>query len=128
MATEAQKKLRFRIEKLEIEQAKQRDELKVMLKEASKDFQPGNFIRKSMQGFLEDKQLHKDIFTTVTPIVTSYISGVIMQKTKYTKVRLLAALGQLGINGISSTYGETIQHYIKTYFDLGKELFSKKKS
>ncbi|MFV0521627.1 MAG: hypothetical protein ACK5MI_04220 [Mangrovibacterium sp.] len=128
MATKVQKQLRTRIKQLKTDQAKQRDDLSVMLKEVSADFQSGNFIRKAVHGLLLDKQLHKDLFSTITPIITSYISGVVMHKTKYTKVRVLAALSQLGINGIASTYGETIQKYIKVYAKVSKNLFSKNKS
>lgn len=126
MATEAQKLMRARIRQLEAEQDRQRDELKVMAKEVVGEFQSGRFIRNSIHGLLSDKTLQKDVLGTITPIITSLISGTIMQKTKHTKVRLLTVLGQLGINGITSTYGSVIQKYLRAYVKVGKDLLSKK--
>ncbi|MFV0365029.1 MAG: hypothetical protein ACK5JS_00785 [Mangrovibacterium sp.] len=126
MATKAQIQLRTRIKQLKSEQTQQRKELTVVLKDVAQDFQSGNFIKQAVHSLLRDTNLQKDFLSTITPIVTSFISGTVMRKTKHTKIRLLTAIGQLGINGITSTYGDTIQKYVKAYAKVGKSLFTKK--
>ncbi|MFV0291557.1 MAG: hypothetical protein ACK5IJ_11785 [Mangrovibacterium sp.] len=128
MATEAQKLLRAKLRQLEVEQDQQRDDLKIMIKSVVQDFQSGDFIRTAVRGLLFDKKLHKDLFETITPVVSSFISNTVMHRTSSMKVRLLAALGQIGFESIKSNYGDTIQKYGRAYFDVFKELFTSKKS
>ncbi|MFV0553301.1 MAG: hypothetical protein ACK5LR_01225 [Mangrovibacterium sp.] len=128
MSTETQKRLRQRIMQLEVEQSKQRQELTGMAKEALTDFQNGSFIQRAVHSLLTNKQAHKDLFSSLMPVVSSFISGIILRKTKHNNLRWITALGQLGIDGLSSSYGSKIKNYAHALFEVGKDLFSKKTS
>lgn len=120
MATAEQKHLRARIKELETQQEKHKEELKAVLKIASDEFQPKNIANKLISGFVADKKFRNDIFSTIYPIVTSFVSNTFIKRSSNLKSQILVALSQLGISS-AANHTNSIKNYSRAIFALAKE-------
>ncbi len=114
----AKEKLRESIRQLEIQQAKEGEELKAQFKATYESLKLVNLVKSSLKEVTESVEIKNSLFESIISVVSGYVSRKLMVSKKSNPfAKIVALVVQMGVTKLVANNAEVIREYITQMID-----------
>ena len=114
----AKEKLRDSIKQLEIQQAREGEELKAQFKATYESLKLVNLVKSSLKEVTESVEIKNSLFESIISVVSGYVSRKLMVSKKSNPfAKIVALVVQMGVTKLVANNAEVIREYITQMID-----------
>ncbi|HNX56207.1 MAG TPA: hypothetical protein PKO30_11525 [Prolixibacteraceae bacterium] len=109
----AKEKLRDSIKQLEIQQAREGEELKAQFKATYESLKLVNLVKSSLKEVTESVEIKNSLFESIISVVSGYVSRKLMVSKKSNPfAKIVALVVQMGVTKLVANNAEVIRMYV----------------
>jgi len=109
----AKEKLRDSINQLEIQQAREGEELKAQFKATYESLKLVNLVKSSLKEVTESVEIKNSLFESIISVVSGYVSRKLMVSKKSNPfAKIVALVVQMGVTKLVANNAEVIRMYV----------------
>ena len=109
----AKEKLRDSINQLEIQQAREGEELKAQFKATYESLKLVNLVKSSLKEVTESVEIKNTLFESIISVVSGYVSRKLMVSKKSNPfAKIVALVVQMGVTKLVANNAEVIRMYV----------------
>lgn len=110
--------LRESIRQLEIQQAREGEELKAQLRATYDSLKIVNLVKSSLKDITESVEIKNSLFESIVSVVSGYVSRKLMvSKNSNPFVKIIGLVMQFGITNLVAKNAEVIREYVTQLID-----------
>lgn len=114
----AKEKLRDSIKQLEIQQAREGEELKAQFKATYESLKLVNLVKSSLKEVTESVEIKNTLFESIISVVSGYVSRKLMvNKNSNPFLKIVGLVMQFGITNLVAKNAEVIRMYVTELID-----------
>ena len=114
----AKEKLRDSIRQLEIQQAREGEELKAQFKATYESLKLVNLVKSSLKEVTESVEIKNTLFESIISVVSGYLSRKLMvNKNSNPFLKIVGLVMQFGITNLVAKNAEVIRMYVTELID-----------
>lgn len=114
----AKEKLRDSIQQLEIQQAREGEELKAQFKATYESLKLVNLVKSSLKEVTESVEIKNTLFESIISVVSGYVSRKLMvNKNSNPFLKIVGLVMQFGITNLVAKNAEVIRMYVTELID-----------
>ncbi len=114
----AKEKLRDSIQQLEIQQAREGEELKAQFKATYESLKLVNLVKSSLKEVTESVEIKNTLFESIISVVSGYLSRKLMvNKNSNPFLKIVGLVMQFGITNLVAKNAEVIRMYVTELID-----------
>ncbi len=114
----AKEKLHESIRQLEIQQAREGEELKAQFKATYESLKLVNLVKSSLKEVTESVEIKNSLFESIISVVSGYVSRKLMVSKKSNPfAKIVALVVQMGVTKLVANNAEVIREYITQMID-----------
>ncbi len=114
----AKEKLRDSIRQLEIQQAREGEELKAQFKATYESLKLVNLVKSSLKEVTESVEIKNTLFESIISVVSGYVSRKLMvNKNSNPFLKIVGLVMQFGITNLVAKNAEVIRMYVTELID-----------
>lgn len=109
----AKEKLRDSIKQLEIQQAREGEELKAQFKATYESLKLVNLVKSSLKEVTESVEIKNSLFESIISVVSGYVSRkLVVSKKSNPFAKIVALVVQMGVTKLVANNAEVIRMYV----------------
>jgi hypothetical protein len=114
----AKEKLRDSIQQLEIQQAREGEELKAQFRATYESLKLVNLVKSSLKEVTESVEIKNTLFESIISVVSGYVSRKLMvSKNSNPFLKIVGLVMQFGITNLVAKNAEVIRMYVTELID-----------
>jgi len=114
----AKEKLRDSIQQLEIQQAREGEELKAQFKATYESLKLVNLVKSSLKEVTESVEIKNTLFESIISVISGYVSRKLMvNKNSNPFLKIVGLVMQFGITNLVAKNAEVIRMYVTELID-----------
>ena len=114
----AKEKLRDSINQLEIQQAREGEELKAQFKATYESLKLVNLVKSSLKEVTESVEIKNTLFESIISVISGYVSRKLMvNKNSNPFLKIVGLVMQFGITNLVAKNAEVIRMYVTELID-----------
>lgn len=114
----AKEKLRDSIRQLEIQQAREGEELKAQFKATYESLKLVNLVKSSLKEVTESVEIKNTLFESIISVISGYVSRKLMvNKNSNPFLKIVGLVMQFGITNLVAKNAEVIRMYVTELID-----------